>query len=161
VWVVRVVNVVVTVVEVGMVEVVVIVVVDGLVMVVVIVVVIVVDFTVVEVKVVPQAENPMWLASRVTPPFLASALPVIVVPVVTVMLVSARMFPLNFEFVPRVAEAPICQKTLHGLPPLVTATDDELAVVSILPIWKIQTAFGLPCALRVKVPVSWADDVKQ
>jgi len=148
------VNDVVTVVEVDMVDVVVIVVVDGLVMVVVIVVTVVVGITVVVVTTVPQVEKLMWLASRVTAPFLASVLPVIVVPVVTVMLVRARMFPLNFVFVPRVAELPICQKTLQGLPPLVMTTDDALAVVSVLPIWKIQTAFGLPCALRVNVPVS-------
>lgn len=34
--------------------------------------------------------------------------------------VRARVFPLNWEFVPRVAELPICQKTLHAAAPLVS-----------------------------------------
>jgi hypothetical protein len=36
-------------------------------------------------------------------------------------------------------------------------TDELLAVVSVLPILKMKTALGLPWALRVSVPVSWAD----
>ncbi len=44
--------------------------------------------------------------SNVTAPFSAMALPLRFVPVVTVILVSARMFPWNRVPVPRVAELP-------------------------------------------------------
>jgi hypothetical protein len=121
----------------------------------------VVGITVVVVMAVPQVAKPTWFVSKVTAPFLAKVLPIMFVPVVTVTLVRARIFPLNLLFVPRVADFPTCQKTLHGLPPLVTTTDEALAVVSVLAIWKIQTALGFPCAFRVNVPVSCADDVKQ
>lgn len=50
------------------------------------------------------------LLSNVTAPLLASALPSRFTPEVIVMDVSAMMFPLNTEFVPRVAELPTCQK---------------------------------------------------
>ena len=49
------------------------------------------------------------LVSRDTCPFLASALPWTVVPVVAVMDVNARMLPLNLDAVPSVAELPTCQ----------------------------------------------------
>ena len=52
----------------------------------------------------------MVLVSIVTAPFLAKALPqVILAPVFRVMLVSARMFPSNLVPVPRVAEVPTTQ----------------------------------------------------
>ena len=60
------------------------------------------------------------------------------------MLVSARMFPANVVVVPSVAELPTCQNTLQCEPPLITTTDEPLAVVSVLPIWKMKTALGLP-----------------
>ena len=51
--------------------------------------------------------------SVVTAPLRAKALPhSILAPVFRVMLVSARMFPVNAVVVPRVAELPTCQKTL-------------------------------------------------
>jgi hypothetical protein len=100
--------------------------------------------------------------SIVTAPFRAKALPhPILAVVLRVMLVSARMLPANAVLVPKVAELPTCQKTLSPSPPLVKATDEALAVVSVLPIWKTKTAFGLPCAFRVSAPVNCADDVKQ
>jgi hypothetical protein len=55
-------------------------------------------------------------------------------PVVAVMLVSARMLPMNVEPVPTVAELPTCQYTLHELAPFVMRTEESLAVVSALPI---------------------------
>ena len=70
------------------------------------------------------------------------------------MLVSARMVPWNMVSVPRVAELPICQKTLHGDAPLISATDELLAVVRVLPIWNTQTALGSPWALSVSAPVN-------
>lgn len=53
------------------------------------------------------------LESIVTAPFWARALPDTFVLVLRVILVSARIFPMNDVFVPIVAELPICQKTLH------------------------------------------------
>jgi hypothetical protein len=47
--------------------------------------------------------------SSVTAPFLASNRPSIVAPVVAEIDVRARMFPLNAEAVPSVAELPTCQ----------------------------------------------------
>ncbi len=51
----------------------------------------------------------MVSVSRVTAPLRAKTLPTTVTPVVTVMEVNARMFPLKFELVPRVAELPTSQ----------------------------------------------------
>ena len=63
----------------------------------------------------------MLFVSRVTAPFLASALPpVMFAPVVRVMLVSAMRLPMNDVVVQSVAELPICQATPHGLPPLIS-----------------------------------------
>ena len=44
--------------------------------------------------------------------------------------VSARMFPLNTEFVPSVAELPTCQKTLQYEPPLMILTWLDEPVIS-------------------------------
>ena len=69
-------------------------------------------------------------------------------PVFNVMLVSARMSPTNDVVVPSVAELPTCQNTLVPWPPLITLTLALLAVMSVLPIWKMKTALGLPCAFE-------------
>jgi hypothetical protein len=71
-------------------------------------------------------------------------------PVVNVMLVNARIFPASDVPVPSVAELPTCQNTLHRDPPLLTTTDELLAVVSVLAILKMKT----PGLLSVRVPVS-------
>ena len=98
----------------------------------------------------------------VTAPFRAKALPHIILAVVSrVILVSARMFPVNAVVVPRVAELPIFQKRALPRPLLVKTTAELLAVVSVLPIWKTKTAFESPRASRVSVPVNCADDAKQ
>src|ERR1700680_2655317 len=101
-----------------------------------------------------QLEKKMLLVSSVTAPFLAKTLPFTLAPVVRVMLVSARMFPTNDVLVPRVAELPTCQKTLQDCAPLIKRTFEVLAVVSAVPIWKMKTALGSPCALSVSVPVN-------
>jgi hypothetical protein len=77
-------------------------------------------------------------------------------PVVRVMLSWARIFPEKSVPVPRVAELPTRHSTPQELAllPLTKATDEPLAVVRVLPIRKTQTAFGLPWALRTRVPVS-------
>lgn len=106
-----------------------------------------------------ELETP--LVSIVTAPFRARALPETDTPVVSVMLVRARMFPENRLPVPSVAELPTCQNTLQLDPELMTGTLELLAVVSVLPIWKTKTAAGLPWASSVSVPVNWAEDEKQ
>ena len=104
--------------------------------------------------VLPQPME-MVLVSIVTAPVSARALPQpMVAPVFRVMLVSARIFPWNEVVVPRVAELPTCQKTFESVKLLLKTTDELLAVVSALPIWKTNSALGLPSVLRVRVPVS-------
>src|SRR5579863_6247088 len=92
----------------------------------------------------------------VTAPVLARSLPVSVTPVGPGLLseidVVARMFPSKVGPF-RVAELPTCQKTLQGLPMLVMTTVLRGFVVNDDAIWKIQTAFGLPCPSRVRTPV--------
>ena len=51
------------------------------------------------------------LVSNVTAPVRAYRLPFDVAPVVTVMEICARIFPMKLVSVPKVAELPICQKT--------------------------------------------------
>jgi hypothetical protein len=93
------------------------------------------------------------LVSSVTAPFIASARPSIVTPVVAVMEATARMLPLKSEFVPSVAELPISQKTLQGSAALMNAMVLDDAVVSVEPTWKIQIASASPRASSVNVPV--------
>jgi hypothetical protein len=61
---------------------------------------------------------------------------------------------------PRVAELPSCQNTMHAgaATLLITVTDEPAAVVSVLPIWKTNCAFGSRLALRVGARVRCADD---
>jgi len=94
------------------------------------------------------------LVSSVTAPFRASTRPSRVAPVVRVMLVRAMTVPRKLEPVPRVAELPTCQKTLHDWAPLIRITWLADAVVSVEPAWKTKTAFGSPPAFSVSVPVS-------
>ena len=97
----------------------------------------------------------MVLVSSVTTPVCAKALPHRIAALVfMVMLPSARMFPAKVVLVPRVAELPTSQNTPLFAPPLITITVELLAVVRVLPIWKTKSAFGLPRALRVSVPVN-------
>src|SRR5579864_129234 len=91
-----------------------------------------------------QVQPVMTSVSNVTAPFRASALPSRSTPVVIVIEVSARMFPLKTELVPKVAELPTCQKTLQALAPLVRTTWLPLPVVSVDAIWKMNTASGFP-----------------
>ena len=44
---------------------------------------------------------------------------------------------------------------------MMRTTLELLAVVSVLPIWKMKTAFELPWPLRVSVPVSCAEEEKR
>jgi hypothetical protein len=93
----------------------------------------------------------------------ARALPVTLAPVLRVMLVNARILPMNDVVVPRVAELPTCQKTLHGCPaaPLAVliTTDEPDPVMRVLTVLNIQTSLAVP--ERVSVPVKLAEDAKQ
>ena len=54
--------------------------------------------------------------------------------------------------VPSVAEEPTCQKTLHACAPLISCTVVFEPVISVEPIWKMNTALGSPCASRITLP---------
>ncbi len=89
----------------------------------------------------------MVLASSVTAPLRAKALPSVIVALVSiVILVRARIWPSNAVLVPSVAELPTCQKILQSgvEPALIVTTEELVAVVSVLPIWKINCAFESP-----------------
>jgi hypothetical protein len=99
----------------------------------------------------------MVFVSRVTAPFMANRRPSTVAAVVAVMSVRANRFPRNTELVPRVAELPTCQNTLHACVPLINATVLEEEVINVDPAWKTKTALGSPCASSVTVPESAID----
>jgi hypothetical protein len=103
------------------------------------------------------AATVITLSSSVTAPVSAKTRPVTLVPVVTVSLAFARMLPTKTVSVPRVAELPTCQNTFAAVAPLARTTDESLAVVSVLPIWKTYT----PLPLSVRVPVNCAEESKQ
>jgi hypothetical protein len=106
-------------------------------------------------------EHPLIMVSLpliVTAPFLASARPVRVPPL-SVMLANAIIFPAKLLPVCMVAEVPTCQNTLQGNAPPAKATMAPVAVVRVLPIWKIHTSVELPVSVRV--PFSSASDEKQ
>ncbi len=104
--------------------------------------------------VVPQVDFVIVSVSSVTAPFRANTRPSIVTPVVTVMLVNARMVPTKVEPVPSVAELPTCQNTLQDWAPLIRLTKLLDAVVRVEPAWKTQTELGSPCPSSVSCPVS-------
>src|SRR5512140_3575874 len=91
--------------------------------------------------------------SMVTAPFRASARPLTVTPVVMVIDVRAMTVPARVEPVPSVAELVTCQKTLHGLAPLMRATRLDDDVMSVEVAAKIQTEFGSFWPSSVSVPV--------
>jgi hypothetical protein len=95
----------------------------------------------------------MWLSSSVTAPSRASRRPSTSAPVVPVIDVMAKMVPLKVEDVPSVAELPTTQNTLPTWAPLMSTTSLAPAVVSVVPAWKMNTAFSSPWASSVSVPV--------
>ena len=92
------------------------------------------------------------LLSNVTAAVRASALPFSVAPVFSVMEARAIMFPDMVVLVPRVAELPTCQITFLAWARPMRLTLPA-AVVSVEPIWKMNTAFGSPLPSRVTFPV--------
>src|SRR5665213_853084 len=98
-----------------------------------------------------RLHNAIVLVSNVTAPVLAQAAPqLILAPVFSVMLWFARMSPANNVVVPSVAELPTLQKTWPPCAPLISATAEALAVVSVLPMLKMKTELGLPRPLRLR-----------
>src|SRR6202050_437291 len=89
------------------------------------------------------------LHAIVTAPLRASALPVRVAPVSSVIDCSDNMVPSKIELVPRVAELETCQKTFLACAPPARITCVLPMVVSVDPTWKMKTAFALPWASRV------------
>src|SRR5438093_4553128 len=94
----------------------------------------------------------MVLAPKVTAAVRANSRPSTAPPVVTVMDANARMFPLNTEPVPSVAELPTSQKTLAALVPPLKITWLPTVVVRVDAIWKMNTAFASPWASSVRSP---------
>jgi len=92
--------------------------------------------------------------SNVTAPVNAMRDPSTLAEVVPVIEVCAMMCPTNEDEVPRVAEEPTSQKTLHACAPPVSVMTLELAVVRLDAVSKIKTELGSPAPLRVRVPVS-------
>jgi len=70
---------------------------------------------------------------NVTAPLRASARPFSVTPEPIEIDVRARMLPAKVEDVPSVAELPICQNTLLGLAPLISATTLPAAASALRP----------------------------
>ena len=91
-------------------------------------------------------------ASIVTAATRAKARPSSVAPVASVMDWSAMIVPLNTEVVPKVAELPTCQKMFEALAPPLRMTCRPEVVVKVDAIWKMKTAFALPCASSVRSP---------
>jgi hypothetical protein len=105
----------------------------------------------------PPEQTPILLVSNVTAPVRAYSPQFDDAPVVAVMEISARMLPMKLVPVPKVAELPTCQKTLAAVAPLISNTFALLAVIRVLPIWKMKT----PLPLRVRFPVKKAEEAKQ
>src|ERR1035437_8094879 len=94
----------------------------------------------------------MTLESVIVTATFAKARPARIVSVMVMDPVAppARMFPLTAE-VEKVTPALGAQYTLHACPPPAMTTE-KLVPARAAPIWKIQTALGLPRASRVNTP---------
>ena len=122
---------------------------------VVVVVVVVAGTVVVVVVVLAQEGTLIVLSSKVTAPLRARTRPVTDAPVSSVAEVRAMMVPTkSVVSVPRVAELPTCQNTLHACTPPVNRTDAGPVdpVVRVLPAWNTNTELAFP--VRVSGPLS-------
>jgi hypothetical protein len=106
-----------------------------------------------------QVGTVIVLSSIVTAPPSASARPLMVAPVSSVIEAVARIVPAKLVVVPSVAELPTCQKTLHACAPFSRVTELDDAVVRVDPASKMKTESGLPAPFRVTAPVKPMDDV--
>ena len=78
----------------------------------------------------------------------------IVALVFSVMLAVARMSPRNDVVVPSVAELPTLKNTLPPCAPLSSEIVEALAVVSVLPMLKMNIELEFPRPLSVRRPVN-------
>lgn len=91
-----------------------------------------------------QTGSEIMLEPSVTAPLLARSRPLTVALVVALIEADARIVPANVEFVPSVAELPMCQNTLQGLALLINKMLLADAVVSVPPVWKMKTPAESP-----------------
>ena len=107
-------------------------------------------------SVIPHSALLIVFESRVTAPVKAKSRPRTSASVVAVIDACAMTVPTKSVPVPRVAELPTCQNTLHGLAPLISETLLFEPVMRVDPAWKMKTAAELPCAssVRGRDPVS-------
>ena len=63
--------------------------------------------------------------------------------------------------VPNVAELPTAQKIAHGVAPSISWTTEPVAVVRLVPIWKMNKGLVAPSPVRVRTPVRLAEVSKQ
>ena len=106
-----------------------------------------------------QLDVVIVLVSRVTAPVLASSLPWIVAAVFAVIEAAAMIVPTKLVPVPSVAEEPTYQNTLHAFASLMSETVVCGSVISVEPIWNMNTALGLPSALSVTLPDDSSNEV--
>ncbi|HEY4451290.1 MAG TPA: hypothetical protein VGN13_06820 [Solirubrobacteraceae bacterium] len=99
-----------------------------------------------------QVDVVIVLVSRLTAALCASRRPWIVAAVFAVIVAAAITVPTKRVPVPNVADEPTCQKTLHAWAPLTSWTAVLEPVVNVDAIWKMNTALGLPSALRITLP---------
>jgi len=106
-----------------------------------------------------QVGTVIVLSSIVTAPLIARARPFTVAPVFSVIDVVARIDPAKSLVVPKVAELPTCQNTLHACAPFSSTTELADAVVNVDPASKMNTESGSPAPLSVTVPVRPMEEV--
>src|SRR5579859_941648 len=94
----------------------------------------------------------MLLDNIVTCAVKAKALPTNTAPVFIVIWVPAMIVPLKDVDVFKEHRLPTCQKMLAACAPPARMTCRKGAVVRLLAIWKMKTAFGFPLASRVRSP---------
>src|SRR5437762_13703117 len=100
----------------------------------------------------------MILESRVTAAVRANNRPSTAAPVVMVMEAKARMFPLNTEPVPKVAELPTCQKTLAALAPPLKIFWRPDVVVTVIYTLSLHDALPISRASSVRSPEEIASE---
>jgi hypothetical protein len=108
-----------------------------------------------------QVGTVIVLSSMVTAPPRARTRPFTVAPVSSVADAVARIVPAKLVVVPKVAELPTCQNTLHACAPFSSTTELDEAVVSVEPASKMNTESGLPAPFKVTVPVNPIDEVER
>ena len=81
-----------------------------------------------------------------------SNLPTTDVPSPISILVPAKTLPTNEDCFARLIDVPTFQYTLLALAPSVRINDVSVEVVTVVSVWKINSALISPCASRVSVP---------